>query len=285
MADNNSSGFYVYVHRRATDGRVFYVGKGTGNRAWSLRRNGYWKNIANKHGFTIEIVIQDMREPDAFQLERELIAFYGRENLANLTDGGEGCSGIIQTEEHKAKVASAHRGMKRSEESRKRMSDAQKLAPKRDISGDKNPAKRPEVREKMRGLRATMNAENNPMSNPEYKAKLMAIMQTPEYRQKVSAGVLRSFENQARRDIASANALRIFSDQTTKAKHSESLKKFNAENRNKVLCIETGQVFGNQSEAARWLRVNGHPKATVTNISSIVRGIGKSAYGYTWRYA
>lgn len=36
--------FYVYLHRRATDGRVFCVGKGHGKRAWRTEgRNPKWQ--------------------------------------------------------------------------------------------------------------------------------------------------------------------------------------------------------------------------------------------------
>ena len=52
-----SNNFYVYVHRTADTGRIFYVGKGTKNRAWTKgSRNLHWRNIVNKHGYTVEIV-------------------------------------------------------------------------------------------------------------------------------------------------------------------------------------------------------------------------------------
>ncbi len=95
--------FYVYVHRRETDGTVFYVGKGTGRRAWSfLNRNPYWKGIAEKHGFTIIIVVNNINEICAFSIEKALIKFYGKQNLSNMTDGGEGISGFCHSEKTKA---------------------------------------------------------------------------------------------------------------------------------------------------------------------------------------
>ena len=88
--------FYVYLHRKKTTGEVFYIGKGKGNRAWSKKgRNDHWNRVAKKHGFTVEVHTNDIQEWYAFELERELIAYYGRVQdgtgtLVNYTDGGEG---------------------------------------------------------------------------------------------------------------------------------------------------------------------------------------------------
>ena len=143
--------FYVYVHRRATDGRVFYVGKGKGGRfSSSYGRNKYWHRISGKHGFTASIVMRFTEEDCAFSFERALIKHYGRDNLCNASDGGEGPCGLVHTSESRAKMsasrigkkkprdavektASAHRGMKRSQETRNRISQAQigvKLPPR-----------------------------------------------------------------------------------------------------------------------------------------------------------
>lgn len=128
MADSNStSSFYVYLHRRATDGRVFYVGKGNSNRADSLKsRSQYWKNIVSKHGYTVEFVQRDIQEWYAFELEKELIAYYGRENLCNLTDGGEGSSGFRHSPESIVKMSISSSGKKHSIETKNKMSAWQK---------------------------------------------------------------------------------------------------------------------------------------------------------------
>lgn len=104
--------FYVYVHCRATDGRVFYVGKGTKQRAWSSdRRNAHWNNIVKKHGYCVEIVQDGMQEWWAFELEREFIALHGRGNqfLCNATDGGEGAAGAKRSLETRKKLSEAHK--------------------------------------------------------------------------------------------------------------------------------------------------------------------------------
>ena len=89
--------FYVYMYLRE-DGTPYYVGKGIGNRA-------YQKNRRLKPPPKNRIIIHDrLTEEQAFQQEIEHIAFYGRKDngtgmLRNLTDGGEGASGAIRSDE------------------------------------------------------------------------------------------------------------------------------------------------------------------------------------------
>lgn len=87
--------YYVYLHRRGDNNEVFYVGKGRGRRSTTTSgRNKWWKNVYNKHGFSVEHVETGLCEEDAFSLEVELIKFYKENNhvLCNITCGGEGCS-------------------------------------------------------------------------------------------------------------------------------------------------------------------------------------------------
>lgn len=136
MADINSTcrDYYVYLHRRATDGRVFYVGKGFGRRCKSKAgRSDYWHRIVAKHGLTIELVEVGLQEWFAFELEAELIALYGRSSLCNLTDGGDGPSGYSHKDESKAKMAIAKTGVKlgpMSEDHRKKISLSQAGKPR-----------------------------------------------------------------------------------------------------------------------------------------------------------
>ena len=86
--------YYVYLHRRATDGTVFYVGKGSGGRAWnSSKRNAHWRRVVDKHDYTVEIVMRFNNEDCAFSMEKAIISMYGIENLTNFEIGGRGKSG------------------------------------------------------------------------------------------------------------------------------------------------------------------------------------------------
>lgn len=106
---------YTYLHKRATDGVIFYVGKGTAprnpkkplhSRAHDTSsRNTYWKNVANKHGFVVEVFASCADDKEAQRLERELIATIGRRVLTNMTDGGDGGAGRIISAETRAKIS------------------------------------------------------------------------------------------------------------------------------------------------------------------------------------
>ena len=95
-------GFYVYLHRRVSDGSVFYVGKGKGHRAWRWRgtRSPHWTNVASKNGVIVEIVKDGMSECCSFTLEKIVIGAIGVENLCNFSHGGEGVSGMSGDKHH-----------------------------------------------------------------------------------------------------------------------------------------------------------------------------------------
>jgi hypothetical protein len=90
-------GYYVYVHKEAATGAVFYVGKGHGNRAWARTgRNHLWAKHVDKLGehWEIEIVADDLSEIEAFELEAELVEQTGGPaacggSLKNWVPGGE----------------------------------------------------------------------------------------------------------------------------------------------------------------------------------------------------
>jgi len=89
------SEFYVYVHRRASDGAIFYVGKGSGGRLRSkASRSPFWHQIVNEHGFEAEICSPMMSNACALSYEKILIHTIGFDRLCNLTRGGnKGASG------------------------------------------------------------------------------------------------------------------------------------------------------------------------------------------------
>lgn len=113
------AGFYTYIHRRADDGEVFYVGKGRLKRAYSdYRRTLRWVRTVAKHGLIVELVAFFWGEPDAFAHERALISEYRATGapLCNLSDGGEGPSGYKQTDEQRRRNSERGKGRKQSAE-------------------------------------------------------------------------------------------------------------------------------------------------------------------------
>ncbi|MHB8272506.1 GIY-YIG nuclease family protein [Bradyrhizobium sp.] len=102
--------FYVYEHWRPDTDMPFYIGKGVGNRAFRFKknRNRYYRNIVKKlenQGLCVEVkfVANNLSESDALALEIERILFWRERGikLANLTDGGEGVSGLKHSKETK----------------------------------------------------------------------------------------------------------------------------------------------------------------------------------------
>lgn len=143
--------YYIYIYFDPTrDNEPFYVGKGNGNRALThlYRKDNHpvtnrIKHIRNLNSEPVVEVLECESEDDAFSLERDLVTTIGRRgtntgSLLNLTDGGEGTSGYVWTdeakvtlrlamigrsltEEHKQNIRNSNLGLKRSEETKQKM--------------------------------------------------------------------------------------------------------------------------------------------------------------------
>lgn len=74
--------YYVYFHIRPDNGKIFYIGKGKGDRCETRAgRSAEWCNVVleNNGSFEINIACDNLIEEDAFLYERYLIDFCGRE--------------------------------------------------------------------------------------------------------------------------------------------------------------------------------------------------------------
>ena len=101
----------VYLHKKETDGTIFYVGMGELKRAFSTgSRNDWWNRTYAKHGRRVDVVAKDLSIEDAYELEVFLISEIGRKDkglgsLVNLDDGGEGATGHIPTQDARRKLS------------------------------------------------------------------------------------------------------------------------------------------------------------------------------------
>jgi hypothetical protein len=142
--------YYVYEITDPRDGSVFYVGKGSGSRMHmheniaKSKDSQYFtykkvhRKLFNKVkkilslGLSISYgVVYTNSEEEAYELEKEEIAFYGLENLCNIAPGGGGASlsgkdhpnyGKKMSKEQKRKLSESHKGKKLSDKHKRNIS-------------------------------------------------------------------------------------------------------------------------------------------------------------------
>lgn len=134
---------FTYAHFKKSNDNIFYIGKGTKRRMRSVHsRSNYWKSTVAKHGFIVEPLAKWRTEHEAFEHEKFLIWCFRDMgiNLVNITDGGDGVSGLRHSLEAKQKMSiarsgdrnhgygkpSPNRGVAMSEEQRQKISKANK---------------------------------------------------------------------------------------------------------------------------------------------------------------
>lgn len=85
-------GYYVYAHYRESDGKLFYIGKGKGRRAWSIQgRSEWWHRTYRKHGRYIVILHDGLTNAEACKVENKYISrCIGLPEVVNFLLGSEG---------------------------------------------------------------------------------------------------------------------------------------------------------------------------------------------------
>lgn len=272
--------FYVYTHHRATDGAVFYVGKGSGIRARSRRgRTLHWRNVVAKHGLTVTIVAENLTETEAFALEKKTIADIGRTYLCNLTDGGDGAAGHVHSDEHRKSISRgtklafenpeiveklrlAQIGRKHTEETKAKQRAAKIGKPRS-----------PETVEKIRmaKLGTSASAETRKKMSDARKGYSHSPEAVEKMRQKAKT---RSAETIAKQVIANTGKTRSDSARANMA---------SAQKGKAVIC-SNGMLFEKITHAVIWLKENGHPKASVQSITKASSAKHRVAYGLSWRF-
>ena len=127
--------YYTYAYLRK-DKTPYYIGKGRGKRIYSKSRS----IKAPKDKSLILYLKKNLTEAEAFKHEIYMIFVLGRKDLGtgilrNQTDGGEGASGAVRSEEAKKKISVANSGKTHTEEAKKKIS----VANSGKYAGEKNP--------------------------------------------------------------------------------------------------------------------------------------------------
>jgi hypothetical protein len=107
----NPNRFYTYAYLRE-DRTPYYIGKGKDNRVYKTHQKGI---SVPKDESRIIFLKQNLTEEDAFKHEIYMIAVLGRKDLGtgilrNRSDGGDGPSGAVRSEEWKRNRSESMRG-------------------------------------------------------------------------------------------------------------------------------------------------------------------------------
>lgn len=168
MTKKDPNRFYVYAYLRSKDSEhgkrltPYYVGKGARDRATSKCRTAHKPSDPS----FIVYIQEGMTEQEAFNLEKYCIALYGRIDkgtgiLRNLSDGGDGPSGTIYSEERRKKLAEWSRGRTHPPEVRRKIGEAQ-MGPKNHAWGKEMPKEtRDKISKANKGLRRSDESRRN----------------------------------------------------------------------------------------------------------------------------
>lgn len=214
----------LYVHLRKDDKLVFYVGIGTKRRPYEKRPyNPHWTRVAEKHGYIVHIIYNNLTWKEACDLEINLIKYYRELNgigLTNIADGGEGAKGVKRSPESIAKVAEFNKGKHLSEEHKQKIREGNlgKVASLETLA---------KMSASLKGIRHTEEAkrkisEGN-KGKPKSKEHIEALRNkvvTDETRARMSASrklrIMPPVSEETKAKIGAASRGRIMSEETRK---------------------------------------------------------------------
>lgn len=189
--------YYVYEWYNVDTDEVFYIGKGTNSRYSQITgRNKFFTDYYNTHNCKSRIILENLSEKDAFELEIETIKWY-KENtdyrLTNQTDGGDGNAfkcGELNPKFGKGEEIVGEKnpfyGKKHSDRVKEILSEKAKQR-----TGEKNPfygkTHSDETKEKLRSaMKGRYDGENNPnygrKHSDETKKLLSELMKKRKYK-------------------------------------------------------------------------------------------------------
>ena len=125
--------YYTYAYLRLNK-TPYYIGKGKGNRLFN-RSKGDIKPPKDKS--RVIYLKRNLTEEEAFKHEKYMIAVFGRKDsgtgiLRNRTNGGDGASGVLVSEETRKKLSEMRSGEKNPNYGKKMTEEQkQKISEKR----------------------------------------------------------------------------------------------------------------------------------------------------------
>ncbi len=145
--------YYTYAYLRE-DGTPYYIGKGSGNRLYSYNRS-----INRPKDKSRIIILKDgMSEEDSFRHEIYMIHVLGKKIngglLHNKTDGGEGVSGYVMSDETRKKQSIAAKNRVNLPHNKKYFTEDEKREAKRKRQREYQRKIRGERKEYMKEWRA-----------------------------------------------------------------------------------------------------------------------------------
>lgn len=207
--------FFVYALFRPWNLEPCYIGKGKGRRPeWHQRKgekhpNKHLAAVIRKAGnaeIPFVIIHSGLDEKTAFEYEKALISAIGRKQLGtgplcNATEGGDGVSGWVATDDTRSnfkegarkrfaessiieKMSAAQKRRWQSEEPRKVMSSASKKF----WSNPENKARMSNAQKARRGREAEqgiIHPSQNPDSRARTRQRQKELWEDPEYRSKM----------------------------------------------------------------------------------------------------
>lgn len=247
--------YYVYAWYIKETNEIFYIGKGTGNRYRTRKReNKYFMKMLKSHDCAPRILYKNLDEKTAFDIEKREIALFrnmGRRPLTNVLDGGE----------NPPKMAVPH-----SEEWRKHQSEGQIRSYK------ENPERCKEDSNRMKKFLATEKGK-------EFQQRSVKARRTESFRKKQSIVCTAANNTEEYKQRMSEHWKEYFRVHGA----YESMIGENNHNAQKVRQFDKNENF-----IKEYKTITEASKATgvsISKISAVCRGKRKTAGGFIWKFA
>lgn len=246
--------YYVYAWYTKDTNEIFYIGKGSGNRCFTRKReNKFFMNVLNAHDCDSIILKNGLNEKDAFDLEIILIAYYRKKSriLTNICDGGENPPKLCgkRPEEWANKI-------------RDGLINAYRNNPELKIKSSNRMKAFLQTDKGKESLQKSIESRNNDEFKKSQSVKCKAANNTPEYKERHS---------KLMKEIYSSEELRE-RERGKNNPRAQSVKQFDLDG-NFI------KEFDTITQASRETGVG------LARISDVARGNRKTAGGFVWVFS